>query len=252
MDIVIIGTGNTATVLGRKFKEAGHRMVQIFGRKADAANELAATLNTEGVSEWQKLAVGADLYLLAVSDAAIDTVVREWQPVEHTVVHTAASVSKDILKNTKRYGVFYPFQSMRKEAEHLPEIPVLIDASDDATMRLLETLAFSISTTVSKAGDDERAKLHLAAVFASNFTNHLYLLAEQYCQQQQLDFKLLLPLVRETANRLEVISPLQAQTGPAVRGDEETIQKHLRLLDNLPQLKSFYEWFTDSIQRKIK
>jgi predicted short-subunit dehydrogenase-like oxidoreductase (DUF2520 family) len=248
MEIVIIGTGNTATVLGRKLKAAGHRIVQVFGRDTSAASRLAYELGTESTNYWNVVYREADLYLLAVSDIAIEEVLKELHLPDKTIVHTAASVSKNILKNAAHhFGVFYPLQSLKKEIGSLPEIPIIIDASDETTMKELEVLGHSISDRVVEAGDGQRLKLHLAAVIVNNFVNHLYALAEDYCKKEGIDFYLLLPLIEETASRLKEIPPSQSQTGPALRNDRNTIEKHLELLKDYPQLRKLYELLTESI-----
>jgi predicted short-subunit dehydrogenase-like oxidoreductase (DUF2520 family) len=249
MDIVIIGTGNTATVLGRKLKTAGHNIVQVFGRDTSAASDLAYELDTESTNYWNIVNRNADLYIIAVSDIAISNVIEELQLPGKTVVHTAASVPKNILKDaSSHFGVFYPLQTLRKETAYLPETPIIIDASDAQTLKELDVLAHSISDQVVEAGDEKRQKLHLAAVFCNNFVNHLYALAESYCKNEGLDFELLLPLIRETASRAEELLPSQSQTGPAVRNDAATIEKHLQLLAAYPHLKNIYEVFTSSIR----
>jgi predicted short-subunit dehydrogenase-like oxidoreductase (DUF2520 family) len=248
MDIVIIGTGNTATVLGRKLKAAGHNILQVFGRDSMAASDLAYELGTESTNYWNVVNRDADIYILAVSDIAIEEVIKELNLPGKTIVHTAASVSKNILRNASgHFGVFYPLQSLKKEINHLPETPIIIDASDEATLDELSNLAHSISHHVIEANDEQRLKLHLAAVFCNNFVNHIYVLTEDYCKKETIDFKLLLPLIKETAERLEDISPSQSQTGPAIRNDRPTIEKHLALLQNHPQLQKIYSIFTESI-----
>lgn len=248
MDIVIIGTGNAAFVLGRKLKLAGHTIVQVFGRNSSQASELAYVLDTESTNYWNVVNRTADLYLLAVSDIAIEDVVRELRLPDKTVVHTAASVSKEVLRHdAAHYGVFYPLQSLKKEAGVLPDIPIIVDASDQETLSLLQTVGQSIADRVVVADDDHRMRLHLAAVMANNFTNHLFSLVERYCQVEGLDFTLLLPLLKETVVRLETLPPSKAQTGPALRGDETTIEKHLHLLDKHPQLKKVYAVLSESI-----
>jgi len=250
MEIVIIGTGNTATILGRKLKAAGHKIVQIFGRHASAASALAYELGTESTAYWSVVNRHADIYILAVSDIAIEEIIHGLQLPDKTIVHTAASVSKDVLQAaTKHFGVLYPLQSLRKNTPHLPEIPIIIDASDAQTFEQLTALASSISDQVVVAGDEERTKLHLAAVFCNNFVNHLFALIQAYCAAEGLDFNLLKPLISETASRIETVAPDKAQTGPAIRHDTATIQKHLELLQNHPRLKEFYERFTQSIQQ---
>lgn len=248
MDIVIIGTGNTATVLGKKLRGAGHRIVQVFGRDSKAASELAYELGTESTNYWNVVNRNADLYILAVSDIAVEEVFQELQLSDKTVVHTAASVPLNVLKGkSEHYGVLYPLQSLKKEVRHLPDIPILIDAGDKQTLDLLDVLAHTVSDRVFVASDETRLKLHLAAVMANNFANHLYALVEKYCREEGLDFYLLLPLIKETALRLDEISPSKTQTGPAARNDTETIKKHLALLQGYPQLGKLYVLFTESI-----
>ncbi|MDB5253313.1 MAG: hypothetical protein JWP27_2482 [Flaviaesturariibacter sp.] len=249
MDIVIIGTGNTATVLGKKLKGAGHRILQVFGRDAAAASELAYQLETESTNYWSVVTREADLYVLAVSDIAIEELKSELQLGEKTVVHTAAAVSKSVLEHSAaHFGVFYPLQTLKKNASHLPDIPMVIDASDPATLDLLDGLAHTISANVVEGDDAYRLKLHLAAVFCNNFTNHLYALMEDYCRTQGIPFSLLVPLIQETAMRLEEMAPSDAQTGPAIRRDQATIEKHLALLKDDARLREVYVMMTKSIQ----
>src|SRR6185503_9682020 len=250
MDIVIIGSGNVASVLGRKFKHAGHEISQVVSRNASAATKLAYELDTESTNYPSIIKRNADVYIIAVSDEAIPGVANDIKLPGKVVVHTAASVHMDVLKPiSEHYGVFYPLQSLRKEDIDPPLAPIFFDGSDDLTKKRLESLANSISPQhVGQAGDDARLKLHVAAVFVNNFTNHLYALAENYCQKEGIDFKELVPLIEETALRIKDISPSKSQTGPAARNDEETIQKHLALLESHPQLKKVYEFLTASIR----
>ena len=250
MDIVIIGSGNVAAVLGRKFKAAGHSIIQIVSRNAKAASELAYELDTESTNYKSTINRMADFYLFAVSDQAIEEVADDMKLPGKMVAHTAASVPKEILKNvSEHYGVFYPLQSLRTEMPGMPEIPVYVEGSDEMTLAKLKDLAQSISPEkVAEAGTEDRMKLHVAAVLVSNFTNHLYKLAAAYCRKEGIDFRQLQPLIEETALRLREISPAQAQTGPAIRQDEATIHKHLELLRNEPVIKEIYEQLTRSIR----
>lgn len=250
MDIVIIGSGNVATVLGRKFKAAGHNILQIYSRNASAASTLAYEWDTESTNYISLINRNADIYVIAVTDDAINDVVEDLKLPKKIVVHTAASVPKEVLKSvTEQYGVFYPLQSLRKEMTTLPEIPIYFDGSDELTKKKLEALAHSIADEkVAAATDEDRLKLHVAAVLVSNFTNHLYSLAAEYCKKEGLNFKQLLPLIEETALRIKTIAPKEAQTGPALRHDRETIEKHLELLEKHPHLKTIYVLMTESIQ----
>ena len=249
MRIVLIGTGNVATVLGRKISGANHEIVQVYGRVAAHAKTLAQQLQAGYTTDMGQLDRHADLYIMAVADAAIPAVAASLRLQQQLVVHTAGSVSKDVLQaSSTRYGVLYPLQSLRRETEHLPDIPVLVDANSPGDLALLHDLAMSFSAQVQRAGDEQRLKLHVAAVIVSNFTNHLYTLAEQYCVKEQASFRLLHPLIREVAGRLQYIPPKESQTGPAIRRDTPTIQKHLELLEQHGELRDLYEWFTKSIQ----
>lgn len=250
MEIVIIGSGNVATVIGRKLKAAGHSILQILSRNASKASALAYEWDTESANYVSLLNKNADIYIIAVSDNAIAEVVKELQLPGKIVVHTAAAVPKEVLKGvSKHYGVFYPLQSLRKEMTDLPDIPMYYDGSDPATKSKLHQLAESISSLPAViASDEQRVKLHVAAVIVSNFVNYLYALAEDYCKKEGIDFRQLQPLIEETALRIKTVSPKQVQTGPAIRHDKETIQKHLELIKDHPQLKNLYVLITESIQ----
>jgi len=251
MDIVIIGSGNVAAVLGRKFKAAGHNIIQIYSRNASAASALAYEWDTESTNYISLINKNADVYIIAVNDDSIAAVTSELLLPGKVVAHTAASVPKEVLKDvTPHHGVFYPLQSLRKEMTSLPDVPVFYDGSDEMAKRTLELLARSIVVDkVTEAGYEARQKLHVAAVFVSNFTNHLYTLAEDYCKKEGLDFRQLLPLIEETALRIRDISPREVQTGPAFRHDAQTVQKHLELLKAHPRLQQLYQQLTGSIQQ---
>ncbi|GAB3423727.1 Rossmann-like and DUF2520 domain-containing protein [Niabella aquatica] len=249
MDIVIIGSGNVAAVLGRKFVSAGHHILQVLARNASAASELAYEWNTESANYSSLINREAEVYIVAVADDAIEDAVKDLVLPGKVVVHTAAAVKMDILKKvTDNYGVFYPLQSLRKEQGQIPEIPVYIEAVNDRTAKVLDRLARSVYKEACFTADyDKRAKLHVAAVLVNNFTNHIFSLAEAYCKKEGIDFAELLPLIDNTFYRLHETSPAALQTGPAARGDAETIHKHRILLEKHPQLLKLYEFLTESI-----
>jgi predicted short-subunit dehydrogenase-like oxidoreductase (DUF2520 family) len=251
MDIVIIGSGNVAAVLGRKFTAAGHKIVQIISRNASAASELAYEWDTESANYMSLINKNADVYIIAVSDNALEEVITPLKLSGKVVAHTAGAVSKEVLKNvTSHYGVFYPLQSLRKEINGLPEIPIFFEGSDKTATNTLQKLAQSISyEQATVAGTEDRLKLHIAAVIVNNFTNHLYMLAEKYCQKEGINFHQLLPLIEETVQRLKTSSPADTVTGPAIRNDQETIQKHVELLKDHPHLQKIYQILTESIQQ---
>ncbi len=248
MKIVIIGSGNVATVFGKKIVGAGHTVLQVINRNLEHAKILATQLKA-GFGDYQSTVDNnADLYIFAVADTALFEMEKHFSLGNRPAIHTAGSINKDVLKNiSTNYGVIYPLQSLRKEMEKLPEIPLLIDANTAEVLTLIEDFASSISSSVSKSDDDQRTKLHTAAVVVSNFINHLYTLTHDFCETENLDFTMLQPLIDETALRLRDHSPKQLQTGPAIRNDVYTLQKHLQVLSNHPKLKYLYVKLTDSI-----
>lgn len=249
MNIVILGSGNTATVLAKMMYAAGHYIVQVWSRDEQHAAELAKQVQSKVINTLQKITVDADLCMIAVSDKAIHEVAAELKLKKKVLVHTAGSVSMEVLKNASpNYGVLYPLQSLRKEMTVLPAVPFLIDGNSDDVKALLKDFALSLSDKVEVANDEARLQMHLAAVVASNFTNHLYALTEEFCKKRQLNFNLLFPLIQEVANRLNQGKAIDMQTGPARRGDEETIQKHLHMLEADEQLHDIYQLLSESIR----
>ena len=163
-------------------------------------------------------------------------------------MHTAGSVSKEILKNISvNYGVLYPAQSLRKEIDEIAPITFMVDGNSEETLTLIQDFARSFSDNVLIASDEQRLKFHIAAVVVSNFTNHLYSIAEEFCEKEDLDFLNLLPIINQTTLRLKDHSPKDVQTGPAVRGDIYTMGKHLQVLSEYPDLKYLYLKISESI-----
>ena len=248
MDIVIIGTGNVAYALASVIKQSDHVLLEVSGRNADRLNAMAAAFEVP-ISSIPNLTKKADLYIVAITDDALNHIGHWLRLEKKLVVHTAGSVSKQVLQAVSRnYGVLYPLQSLKWQMKSIPEIPFLVDGNTPDDLTLIRDFALSISNKVEIADDEARRKLHLAAVVVNNFTNHLYTLAEQFCHNENLSFELLLPLIMESANRLKLLSPGDAQTGPAARNDLTTIEKQKKLLQNYPELKKVYEVMTESIR----
>ena len=249
MRVLIIGAGNVATVLGRLIKEANHEIVQVISRNKTTAAALANELDCPSTNDFKQIDLSADLYLVAMSDAALNILPEKIQLGDKIVVHTAGAISKDALKDiSQQYGVLYPLQSLRKELTEKPTvIPLLVEGNNEVTTQMLVKFAESISQNVSVTTENDRFKLHVAAVVVNNFTNHLYALAAEYCKIGNVPFNLLYPLIETAANRLEHFPPNEIQTGPAIRKDISTLDKHLRLLTAHPKLKSIYLKMTESI-----
>jgi predicted short-subunit dehydrogenase-like oxidoreductase (DUF2520 family) len=253
MRIVIIGSGNVATVLGKKIALAGHKIIQVVSRNEGHAAFLAHELNCDYSVNLAGIDYDGDFYIIALTDDALTSITRSLVLESKIVVHTAGSVAKNILQPvSSNFGVLYPLQTMRKEISGAPNIPLLIDASSADVLTVIGDLASEISNQVQIADDQMRRKLHLAATVINNFCNHLFVLTEDYCRQQNVDFSLLIPLIEETANRVKSFPAVELQTGPAKRHDSQTITNHLQLLADFPELKKIYELFTAGIQHKIK
>jgi predicted short-subunit dehydrogenase-like oxidoreductase (DUF2520 family) len=250
MNIVLIGSGNVATVLGRKSLAAGHRIVQVYNRNADHANVLATRLGTTSTSYISSIERKADLMIVALRDDAVDFLVKEIGEVRSILVHTAGALSiNEVRGSNKSFGVIYPLQSLRKEIEILPTLSILVEGNNANTTRLLKEFALSIATSVTEADDEARLKYHLAATIVNNFTNHLYTLAASFCKKENISFAALQPLIEETAIRLRNTTPQKAQTGPAIRNDQITIEKHQQLLKKYPDILKYYNLFTEEIQQ---
>jgi predicted short-subunit dehydrogenase-like oxidoreductase (DUF2520 family) len=248
MVISIIGSGNAATVLGEVLKKNEHTIKEIAGRNAADVQNLAERLNANVCTDLATLDKNSDIYIIAVRDDAVAEVSRQLNFTEKIVAHTCGSVSIKVLANiSANYGVLYPVQSLRKELNYLPSIPFLVDGNNAHTKENISSFANSISENVVQANDKTRLQYHLSAVIVSNFANHLFALAKEYCDRNKTDFNLLLPLIEETVHRLHYAAPALMQTGPAIRGDQTTMQKHLQLLDQFPQLKKIYETMSDDI-----
>ena len=249
MNIVIIGTGNVATVLGKLIVSKGHKVVEVVGRNQHNTSVLAKILNAKGNVNFENISEDGDIYMIAVVDTAIEAVAQKLLLKNKLIVHTAGSVSINVLnKPENKFGVLWPLQTLRKEMQVIPEIPFVIDANNETTYATLLSFTKSITNTVFRANDARRIKLHLAAVVVSNLTNHLYTLADDYCQKETLDFKLLIPLIEETGKRIKTNAPAIVQTGPAARKDDSTINSHMALLKGYPTLQKIYQLISESIK----
>lgn len=246
--ITIIGAGNTASYLGGILMKAGHIIDAVWSRNIDHAELLADKFKTFSLSKLDEIPDRSDFILIAVSDDAIADVVSRMPFRNSILLHTAGSVSKEALASCSNdYGVLYPLQTIRKEMSLTEKLPLLVDASHESVLHKIKMLASSITDLVYEANEEERLKLHLAAVFVSNFTNHLYQLTYEWCENSKLPFKLLLPIIREMAGRQSEMPPSNWQTGPASRGDIVTLNKHLDLLKDHPMMQQVYQLLSDDI-----
>jgi predicted short-subunit dehydrogenase-like oxidoreductase (DUF2520 family) len=251
MQIVLIGAGKLATNLAHALRLAGHRLICVYSRTLESAQQLADKLDCPAVSDVSLLPAEADLFVFAVKDDALAMLVPQVVKgrEEQLFVHTAGSMPMSVFQDSAHhYGVFYPMQTFSKERlVDFREIPVFIEGSDTATVDTLRLLAESISSRVCQLSTDERRYLHLAAVFACNFANHCYALSAALLERHGLSFDIMLPLIDETARKVHTLHPFDAQTGPAVRYDEQVIGSQMQLLADNPLVRDIYALLSRSI-----
>ena len=249
MTIVFIGSGNVATHLAKALFAAGHLIVQVFSRSVDNATLLAREVGAEPVDRYRLINTEADLYLFCVKDDALQEVILQMPQTGGIWAHTSGSMPMTLFASRKEeYGVIYPLQTFSKARPlHFSAIPLFIEGSTLATARLLENLALTISHEVQLVAGDKRGYLHLAAVFACNFVNHMYHLSSEILLNEEIPFRVLRPLIEETAAKVGEMSPAQAQTGPAVRHDEKVMHNHLLLIGD-QRIKEIYTLISKSIE----
>lgn len=253
MRITIIGSGNVATHLALALKGIGEEIVQVFSPHGDHAAALAQKVGCEAVSAVESLRQDSDLYLFSIKDDALPEMAERVEEhvgksYDHIFLHTAGSVPMDVFSGVvEHYGVFYPMQTFSKARKvDFSVVPCFIEASDDSTLYIIESLAKRLSGRVQIVDSDKRKKLHLAAVFACNLTNHCYRLAEKALEGTDVDFSLFLPLIEETAKKVSEMSPREAQTGPMVRYDTTVMNRQLSLIPD-ERTRQIYRLMAESI-----
>lgn len=246
--VVIIGSGNVAQHLVKAFRNSGKaKLVQAFARHPE---KLSGILPPDRIAVSYDEIAEADVYIISVSDDAIEAVSAQLPFSGRLVVHTSGSVGIDQLHNKNRRGVFYPLQTFSKNKEvDFNRIPICLESEQEADYKVLEDLALSISPLTYAISSKQRQALHVAAVFVNNFTNHLYALGSDICNENNIPFDILKPLIQETAAKINTLTPIEAQTGPARRNDLKTIQRHLDFITDAGN-KELYTLLTQSIQRK--
>lgn len=251
MDIVLIGAGNLATRLGLRLQECEHRIVQVYSRTEKSARELAEKLSTDWTTHSADISPEGQLYLVSVSDKAVEPLLSGIQFGGGLVAHTAGSLSMDVLKPfATNHGVFYPLQTFSKSREvDFTQIPICVEASNSKSLDILRKLGNSISDDVREVDSTQRRQLHLSAVFVCNFVNHLYAIGGELLKEQGINFDILKPLIAETAAKALEFSPKEVQTGPAVRFDRNVIDRHMDMLKENPQWNNIYKLLSESIHQ---
>lgn len=243
--IVLFGTGNVAFHLFSAFSNSENfKVIQLYNHKAESLSIFKDKIPT--TTKFSEI-FPADIYLIAVKDDAIGEIVSKIENPEALILHTSGAVPLTVFRDFEHTGVFYPLQTFSKNKPvDFKNIPICLEAKNKSDLELLEQLAESISDKVYHISSEQRKSLHVAAVFVSNFVNYLYTEGEAICRENGIPFKILHPLIHETALKIESMSPKEAQTGPALRNDKEVINSHLPLLNS--EQKKIYQILTSSIQ----
>lgn len=246
MKIVIIGSGNVAYHLAKAFHENKIPVSQLFGRNETDLKFISEKLQIPfSTSQLQD----ADLYLICVSDVSISEVSKLITKENCLVAHTSGSLPKEILEGNYRKASLYPLQTFSKSKDlDYKDVPFFVESDDDQDLELLKNLALHISEKVMISTYEKRKYIHLTAVFACNFVNHLFARAKEISDSQDIPFDYFLPLIKETTQKIEILEPKLAQTGPAIRNDERVLKAHEELIADEEQLK-IYKIMNESIKK---
>lgn len=250
--VVFVGAGNVAVHLAPALIPGGYRIVQIYSRTEKSAQPLARRLDCPYTTDLSQVVREAGLYIVSVKDSALEDVVcrlsRYGNP-DALYLHTAGSMPMDVWKGkVRRYGVLYPMQTFSKEREvDFSTVPFFIETAFREDAPYLKGIAEKLGSKAYEASSGQRKYLHIAAVFACNFTNHMYAICKHLLDSNGLPFESMLPLIDETARKVHELSPIEAQTGPARRNDRNVIGRHLDMLEQEPELATLYELISRDI-----
>jgi len=244
-DIILVGSGNVATCLGIALQNCNYNIVQVYSRSIENAKKLAQKLNTDFTNDLTQLK-SSDLIIVSVNDDAISTVLSKLKNT--AIAHTSGSVEMDVFKpRFSDFGVFYPLQTFNKDIECIiSEIPFCIEGNSKAFEKELLAIANDLSSNVITMNSAQRKQLHIAAVFACNFSNQMFSLADDLLAARNIDFKILLPLINQTIAKLNTNKPKTVQTGPAIRKDMHVIQEHINLIQQ-EDIKELYQKISNNI-----
>ncbi len=258
MKVALIGAGNVGYHLARQFAKANIEVTQVFSRGLPKASVCAAIGYAQATDSLLEITAEADVYILAVHDMAIQEVAAKLVSVglsDKLLVHTSGATPTTVFAEIglRRFGVFYPLQTMSRNSEpDFKTLPLCVYANTNEDLDLLRTLSLKICPNVYSISDEKRAKLHVAAVVVNNFTNHLFHIGHDIVQREGLPFDMLIPLIKETVAKLDRGTPAEMQTGPAKRGDITTIDRHLQFLEYNSEYRKVYEILTESIRKVSK
>jgi len=249
MKIVFLGAGNLATNLAMALKNRGHEILQVYSRTQASAEQLARKTVAEPITRLNRLVHDADLYILSVKDDAIHQVLEDFPVHEGFLVHTAGSIPMDVLKDhAAHYGVIYPLQTFSKERlVDFNTIPVCLEAASYSDLAFMEKIMSDLSGKIYYIDSLQRSYIHVAAVFACNFSNFMMAMAQEILQKHDMPFDIMTPLIEETVQKAIENTPVPSQTGPAIRGDQQTMERHLKLLAGSDKLQNLYRFVSTTI-----
>lgn len=250
MKIVLLGSGNVAFHLSKVLIQAGYPVIQVWSRNPDHAIELALEIGADSITEIASIHPETDIVIIAVNDDGIKNVISQIPNNPNLLIlHTSGTTPLSVLeKYSSNCGVLYPLQTFSKTVEvDFKSVPLCIEGSNIEALNQIRDIAQQLSKNVSEVNSQQRALLHISAVFACNFTNHFYSIAQQILENNGLNFDLLRPLIQETTDKVMSNKPSEVQTGPAKRNDEQTIQKHLAILQTQSNWQELYEKLSQDI-----
>ncbi|MBR5240545.1 MAG: DUF2520 domain-containing protein [Muribaculaceae bacterium] len=251
--VAIVGSGNVATHLAKAIFDVGVEVKYIYSPTLENSSTLASKVNAIAVDSISKIERDVDLIIISIKDDAIKEVVEDLKGYDSIIVHTSGGINIDVFEGiTDKGGVLYPLQTFSKSrALDFSKIPLFIEARDNGTLSEIDKFAKRLSSNVIVADSSRRRIMHVAAVFACNFVNHCYDIASQILEKEGVSFDVLLPLIDETTKKISEITPHEAQTGPARRGDSDVMNAHLQQIDS-PSIKDIYTLLSKSITDSYK
>jgi predicted short-subunit dehydrogenase-like oxidoreductase (DUF2520 family) len=252
LKVFFIGSGRLNQNFANAFLHTDIEMVGVYSKTQENTMAFSQKFKTAHYPDLKSIPNDCDVYFLGVNDSEICAVSQELD-VNGIVIHCSGFLSIDLLNKHKNRGVFWPIQTLSKDHySNFSDVPICVEASDEMSLRILESLADKITKVPIFISEEKRKKLHIAAVFANNFTNHLFVLSKDFLHKNNLDFNLLMPLIQETVKKLSSIDPHLAQTGPASRKDLNTMYQHKLILENEEELLTIYQTISRSISEHYK
>lgn len=249
--IVLIGAGNVATHLGKALEKSGNKILQVYSYTNQSARVLANKINADFTCNLNELNLNADIYIVSVKDDAVYSIISQIKLKKAIIFHTSGSLPLSVFEaHFKHFGVFYPLQTFSKSKKlDFNKVPICIEANTPETLKVLRILGEQVSKQVISIDSNQRKKLHLAAVFACNFSNYMYAVADDILNENNMSLDILKPLIIETAQKIKENSPRKMQTGPAIRNDVNVMETHLKLLENHPEYQSVYALLSKLISK---